>query len=171
MTVVRVVKISFPCCPLSAAVLVHQKDLSLSKYISSFSTKLKRPDFSFVLLCKRPNVSVWLKDEDAKWSYERNPLRSNSNKPQVQFLCPGRPGESYGTASEANKSFQAKRRLIKWGPRMLKLNSSFSLCDISNTFLPFYHRLLVIFRCSNWLIAPQKCSYNVCICYVYMWIN
>lgn len=45
-TVMRIVKISFPCCPLSAAVLVHQKDLSLSKYISRFWTKLKRPNFA-----------------------------------------------------------------------------------------------------------------------------
>ena len=34
--VMRVVKISFPCCPLFAALLVHPKDVSLSKYISGF---------------------------------------------------------------------------------------------------------------------------------------
>lgn len=134
----RNVKISFSCCILSSAVLDHQKDFSLTKYISSFRAKLKRLNLSIVLLCKRPNVSVWLKDVDAKWSYERDPLRSNSNKPQVQFLYPVRPGDSYGKASVANKSVQTKRRLIKWGQRMRKLNSSLdcvTLATLSQIFL------------------------------------
>lgn len=158
----RVVKISFPCCPLSAALLVHPKDVSLSKYISGFWTKLKRLDFSIVLLCKGPNISVWLKDVDAKSSYERNPIWSNSNKPQVQFFYPVCLGDSYGTASVANKSFQTKRWLIKWGRWMWKLNSSFGLCHISNTQTVFlYMSFRLLLNPQDWFIALQPFSYKV----------
>lgn len=119
----RIDKISFPCCPGSAAVLVHQNDFSLSKYI--LRVQMKKLNFSIVFFCEGPNVSVWLKDLDAKWSYERNAPQSNSNKPQVWFLYSVHPGDSYGTASVANKSFQTKRHLIKWGQRVLKFDSGF----------------------------------------------
>lgn len=49
--------------------------------------------------------------------HERNPWRSNSNKPGFSSpVRPLRPGDSPGTASAANTSSQTWRRLIKRGP-------------------------------------------------------